>query len=43
MDLRTVKEGLSGDNYKTPSEFARDVKLMFNNSRTICTDKSSKV
>lgn len=43
MDLRTVKEDLSGGNYETPAEFAKDVKLIFTNSRTYNTNKRSKV
>lgn len=43
MDLRTVKEDLSGGNYETPAEFAKDVKLIFTNSRTYNTNKRSKI
>lgn len=43
MDLRTVKEDLLGGNYETPQEFAKDVKLIFTNSRNYNTNKRSKV
>lgn len=43
MDLGTVKEDLTGGNYETPAEFAKDVRLIFTNSRTYNTNKRSKV
>ncbi|XP_016840176.1 bromodomain and WD repeat-containing protein 1-like isoform X4 [Nasonia vitripennis] len=43
MDLRTVKEELLGGNYKSPSEFAKDMKLIFTNSRRYNTDTRSKI
>ena len=33
MDLQTVGEQLQNDNYATPSEFAKDVRLIFENSK----------
>lgn len=43
MDLRTVKEDLLGGNYETPIEFAKDMKLIFTNSRNYNTNKRSRV
>ena len=43
MDLRTVKEDLLGGNYETPAEFAKDMRLIFTNSRNYNTNKRSKV
>ena len=43
MDLRTVKEDLLGGNYETPAEFAKDVKMIFTNSRNYNTNKRSRV
>lgn len=43
MDLLTVREELIGGNYETPSNFARDVRLIFQNSRNFNTNKRSRV
>lgn len=43
MDMRTVKEDLLGGNYETPLEFAKDMKLIFTNSRNYNTNKRSRV
>lgn len=43
MDLRTVKEDLLGGNYETPVEFAKDMRLIFTNSRNYNTNKRSRV
>ncbi|KAL0133738.1 hypothetical protein PUN28_001006 [Cardiocondyla obscurior] len=43
MDLRTVKEDLLGGNYETPAEFAKDMKLIFTNSRNFNTNKRSRI
>ncbi|KAG7201707.1 hypothetical protein KM043_004433 [Ampulex compressa] len=43
MDLRTVKEDLLGGNYETPLEFAKDMKLIFSNSRNYNTNKRSRI
>ncbi|XP_011162535.1 PH-interacting protein isoform X2 [Solenopsis invicta] len=43
MDLRTVKEDLLGGNYEVPAEFAKDMKLIFTNSRNYNTNKRSKI
>ncbi|KAK0089616.1 hypothetical protein PV325_006326 [Microctonus aethiopoides] len=43
MDLRTVKEDLIGGNYETPLEFAKDMKLIFTNSRNYNTNKRSRI
>ncbi|EGI63952.1 PH-interacting protein [Acromyrmex echinatior] len=43
MDLRTVKEDLLGGNYETPAEFAKDMRLIFSNSRNYNTNKRSKI
>lgn len=43
MDLQTVKEELLGGNYESPNEFAKDVRLIFTNSRNYNTNKRSRV
>nr|XP_003706685.1 PREDICTED: PH-interacting protein isoform X1 [Megachile rotundata] len=43
MDLRTVKEDLLGGNYETPLQFAKDMKLIFTNSRNYNTNKRSRI
>lgn len=43
MDLMSVKEDLLGGNYGTPHEFARDMRLIFSNSKIYNTDKHSRV
>lgn len=43
MDLRTVKEDLLGGNYEGPLDFAKDVRLIFQNSRNYNTNKRSRV
>lgn len=43
MDLRTVKEDLLGENYESPIEFAKDMRLIFQNSRNYNTNKRSRV
>lgn len=43
MDLRTIKEDLLGGNYDTPTEFAKDMKMIFTNSRNYNTNKRSRV
>ncbi|GAB0097421.1 bromodomain and WD repeat-containing protein 3 [Sergentomyia squamirostris] len=43
MDLRTVQEDLRGGNYETPLEFAKDVRLIFQNSRNYNTNKRSRI
>lgn len=43
MDLRTVKEDLLGGNYSDPLDFAKDVRLIFQNSRNFNTNKRSRV
>lgn len=43
IDLTSIKEDLIGGNYATLQEFAKDVRLMFSNSRIYNTNKTSKV
>ncbi|XP_015116795.1 bromodomain and WD repeat-containing protein 3 [Diachasma alloeum] len=43
MDLRTVKEDLLGGNYETPQEFAKDMRLIFTNSKNYNTNKRSRI
>lgn len=43
MDLRTVKEDLLGGNYEDPLDFAKDVRLIFQNSKNYNTNKRSRV
>lgn len=43
MDLQTVKEELLSGNYMTPMEFAKDMRLIFQNSRAYNTNQRSRV
>ncbi|XP_055603175.1 bromodomain and WD repeat-containing protein 3-like [Uranotaenia lowii] len=43
MDLRTIKEDLLGGNYESPLDFAKDMKLIFQNSRNYNTNKRSRI
>jgi len=43
MDLNTVREELNSNNYNTPQDFQRDMKLIFDNSRNYNTNKKSKI
>ena len=43
MDLGTVLETLSGENYENPSEFAKDIRLIFSNSKAYTPNKKSRV
>lgn len=43
MDLRTVKEELLGGNYNAATEFVKDMRLIFTNSRNYNTNKRSRV
>ncbi|XP_055677242.1 PH-interacting protein [Lutzomyia longipalpis] len=43
MDLRTIQEDLRGSNYATPMDFAKDVRLIFQNSRNYNTNKRSRI
>lgn len=43
MDLLTIKEELIRGNYETPMNFARNVRLIFQNSRNFNTNKRSRV
>lgn len=43
MDLRTIKEDLLGGNYTNPEDFAKDVRLIFTNSKNYNTNKRSRV
>ncbi|XP_049806710.1 PH-interacting protein [Schistocerca nitens] len=43
MDLRTVKEDLLGGNYQSPLEFAKDVRLIFSNSKNYNTNNKSRI
>ncbi|KAL9871562.1 bromodomain and WD repeat-containing protein 3 isoform X1 [Glossina fuscipes] len=43
MDLRTVKEDLLGGNYADPLDFAKDVRLIFQNSKNYNTNKRSRI
>lgn len=43
MDLRTIKEDLLGDNYETPLTFAKDMRIIFHNSRSYNTNKRSRI
>lgn len=43
MDLRTIKEDLLGGNYDAVSDFVKDMRLIFSNSRNYNTNKRSRV
>uniref|UniRef100_A0A670Z897 Bromodomain and WD repeat domain containing 1 n=1 Tax=Pseudonaja textilis TaxID=8673 RepID=A0A670Z897_PSETE len=43
MDLATVKETLEAENYDTPMELWKDVKLIFSNAKAYTPSKRSKV
>uniref|UniRef100_A0A671MUE5 Bromodomain and WD repeat-containing protein 3-like n=1 Tax=Sinocyclocheilus anshuiensis TaxID=1608454 RepID=A0A671MUE5_9TELE len=43
MDLGTVSETLMGGNYENPMEFAKDVRLIFSNSKAYTPNKKSRI
>ncbi|KRT78658.1 WD40 domain-containing protein, partial [Oryctes borbonicus] len=43
MDLSSIKEDLCGGNYKTPTDFYKDMKLIFQNSKNYNTNKRSRI
>lgn len=43
MDLLTIKEDLLGGNYASPGDFAKDVRMIFQNSKNYNTNKRSRV
>uniref|UniRef100_A0A8C5S3A8 Bromodomain and WD repeat domain containing 1 n=1 Tax=Laticauda laticaudata TaxID=8630 RepID=A0A8C5S3A8_LATLA len=43
MDLATVKETLEAENYDTPMELWKDVKLIFSNAKAYTPNKRSKI
>lgn len=43
MDLGTVSETLHEGNYENPMEFAKDVRLIFSNSKAYTPNKKSQV
>ena len=43
MDLQTVLEELQSGNYGTPSEFAKDIRLIFENSKNYNPNELSKI
>lgn len=43
MDLATVSETLGAGNYESPMEFAKDVRLIFSNSKAYTPNKKSQV
>jgi len=43
MDLQTVREQLQVSNYATPMDFAKDVRLIFENSKNFNTNKKSRI
>ncbi|XP_045122866.1 bromodomain and WD repeat-containing protein 3-like isoform X2 [Portunus trituberculatus] len=43
MDLTTVREELSANGYATPQDFAKDMKLIFTNSKNYNTNKRSRI
>lgn len=43
MDLGTVSETLHESNYENPMEFAKDIRLIFINSKAYTPNKKSQV
>lgn len=43
MDLMTIKEDLHGGNYESPTQFLKDMRLIFTNSRLFNTNQRSRV
>lgn len=43
MDLRTVREQLLVGNYQSKSEFLKDIRMIFSNSRQYNTNPRSRV
>lgn len=43
MDFRTVKEELIGGNYESQSQFIKDMRMIFSNSRKYNTNPRSRV
>lgn len=43
MDLASVSETLGAGNYESPVEFAKDVRLIFSNSKAYTPNKKSQV
>lgn len=43
MDLRTIKEDLLGGNYESASDFIKDMRIVFRNSKLYNTNKHSRV
>lgn len=43
MDLGTVSETLCESNYENPMEFAKDIRLIFSNSKAYTPNKKSQV
>lgn len=43
MDFGTVNEKLTNGVYESPEDFAKDMRLIFQNSRTYNTNKRSRV
>lgn len=43
MDLGTVSETLHESNYENPMEFAKDIRLIFSNSKAYTPNKKSQV
>ncbi|GFU01912.1 PH-interacting protein [Trichonephila clavipes] len=43
MDLSTVQERLNSNHYSSPSDFCKDMRLIFQNSRNYNTNKKSRI
>lgn len=43
MDLSIIREELKGDNYESPHEFWKDLKIMFNNAKNYTPNKRTRV
>lgn len=43
VDLSNIRQNLEAGTYKDPTEFARDMRLMFSNSKSYNTNKRSRI
>lgn len=43
MDLRTIKEDLIGGNYESQTQFFKDMRIIFSNSKAYNTNQRSRV
>ena len=43
MDLSNIRQNLDNGLYKDPTEFTKEMRLMFNNSKSYNTNKRSRI